>query len=177
MADAFLGEIRIFAGSFAPKYWALCNGQLMPIQQNTALFSILGVQYGGDGRSTFALPNLMGRAPLGQGNGTGLTARTLGGTGGEATVTLLMSQMPAHNHLPAVGKTPGAKEEAVHNVWAKTPGFSGREAYANPSGGGLGPMSMTAIGAAGGSMPHNNMQQYLAMNYIICISGIFPSRG
>ncbi|UUZ81308.1 tail fiber protein [Paenibacillus sp. P26] len=107
MSDQFVGEIRIFAGNFAPNGWALCNGRLMLISQNTALFSLLGTMYGGDGRTTFALPNLMGRAPIGSGMGQGLTPRSVGQSGGSASVTLLNNEIPSHTHIPNVGSSAG----------------------------------------------------------------------
>lgn len=175
MSEPFIGEIQIFAGNFAPRGWAFCNGQIMSIMQNTALFSIVGITYGGDGKTTFALPNLMGRAPMQQGAGTGLTPRTLGQQGGAAAVTLLPNQMPAHTHV-AQGYDGGATTANTNgNIWAKTTGgrtpppFYASEAP-NVS------MSPQAIGVAGGSQPHNNMQPYLGVNFIIALQGIFPSR-
>lgn len=175
MSEAFIGEIRVFAGNFAPKGWALCNGQLMAIAQNTALFSILGVTYGGDGKTTFALPNLQGRAPVQPGAGPGLTNRTLGEQGGTATVTLLNTEMPAHSHVPQ-GYDGGATTASANgSVWSKTAGRTAPPFYSvnapNVS------MSPQAVGVAGGSQPHNNMQPYLGVNYIIALEGIFPMRG
>lgn len=180
MADAYIGEIRVFAGNFAPKGWALCNGQLMSISQNTALFSILGVQYGGDGKTTFALPNLMGNAPMGQGSGQGLTPRTVGEKVGSSTVTLLTTEMPAHNHMPQAINIQGNARTPAGNYWSQAveEGQLGEEYQSplfNPTPDTL--MSPVALNVAGGSQPHNNMQPYLAMNYIICLQGEFPSRG
>lgn len=170
--DPYIGEIRIFAGNFAPNGWALCNGQLMPIASNTPLFSILGTTYGGDGKTTFALPNLMGRAPLHAGAGPGLTPRTLGEMDGEASVTLLTTQMPAHTH--AVSCASAANQDAPTNaVWAGT-GRGGGNVYATSADGAmLSPQTVTPVGE---SMPHNNMQPYLGMNYIIALQGVFPPR-
>jgi microcystin-dependent protein len=179
MADAYIGEIRIFAGSFAPRGWALCNGQLMAISQNTALFSILGVQYGGDGRVTFGLPNLMGSAPIGQGAGPGLTPRSVGEAVGSATVNLLASEMPAHTHSPMGYSQNGSSQDPTDAVWAQF-SIGGR--------GGVTPvnlygttadtqMSPLALNVSGGGQPHNNMQPCLAMNFIICLDGQFPPRG
>jgi microcystin-dependent protein len=172
--DPFIGEIRIFAGNFAPKNWALCNGQLMPISQNTALFSLLGVTYGGDGKTNFALPNLMGRAPMQQGTGPGLTPRTLGEASGSPTVTLITSEMPMHNHAPqcydggtVVGTTQG-------NVWGGTTGRGASVAFTD--GAPNQQMNPNILGVAGGSMPHNNMQPYLGLNFIIALYGVFPPR-
>lgn len=180
MADAYIGEIRIFAGNFAPKGWALCNGQLMSIAQNTALFSILGVQYGGDGKTTFALPNLMGSAPMGQGAGQGLTPRTVGQMVGSQTVTLLTTEIPAHNHVPQAINDAGTVKDPTNSYWSqsKPEGRPGREQQINlynatPDV----QMSPVALNVAGGSQPHNNMQPFLAQNFIICLQGEFPSRG
>ncbi|MFP3917582.1 tail fiber protein [Lysinibacillus telephonicus] len=178
MADAFTGEIRIFAGNFPPKDWAFCNGQLMSIQQNTALFSILGTQYGGDGKTTFALPNLMGAAPIGQGIGPGLTGRSIGAKVGTETVTLLESEMPAHSHTPQAIPNPGTSGDPNGRIWSETVA-TGRPAQQHPlyNSEVSAVMSPQALGAVGGSLPHNNMQPFLAVNYIICLYGEYPSRG
>ncbi|MED1725689.1 phage tail protein [Brevibacillus parabrevis] len=178
MADAYIGEIRIFAGNFAPKGWALCNGQLMSVQQNTALFSILGVQYGGDGKTTFALPNLMGSAVMNQGQGAGLTNRTVGQKVGNANETLLTSEIPAHTHIPQATVDPGNSAVPTNGYWAPTPEpdpFSGAPLYYDPTPNV--PMSPVALNVTGGSQPHNNMQPFIAQSFIICLSGEFPSRG
>lgn len=176
MADAYIGEIRVFAGNFAPKGWALCNGQLMSIAQYTALFSILGVQYGGDGKTTFALPNLMGRAPMGQGTGQGLTPRAMGSTVGNATVTLSTQEIPAHTHTPMAISLPQNSNDPTDHYWAEAPkSKAGQKKLYTPTPNTQ--MAPDALGIAGGSQPHNNMQPYLAMNYIICLNGEFPSRG
>lgn len=177
MADAYIGEIRIFAGNFAPKGWALCNGQLMSISQNPALFSILSTRYGGDGKTTFALPNLMGTAPMHQGSGQGLTPRSVVGQQvGKSTVTLLTTQIPAHTHIPQAMDQPGTIDNPEGAVWAKTQGD-----VFNPSVPAFDstpnvPMSPVALSVAGGSQPHNNMQPFIAQNFIICLQGEFPSR-
>lgn len=180
MADAYIGEIRVFAGNFAPKGWALCNGQLMSIAQNTALFSILGVQYGGDGKTTFALPNLMGSAPMGQGSGQGLTPRTVGQKVGSSTVTLIEPEIPAHTHVPQAINDAANTPTPTNNYWSQPPlegppGLEVQSPVYNPTPNT--PMSPVALNVAGGSQPHNNMQPFLAMNYIICLQGEFPSRG
>ncbi|PWK13483.1 phage tail protein [Tumebacillus permanentifrigoris] len=177
MAEAFIGEIRVFAGNFAPRDWAFCNGQLMSIAQNTALFSLLGTQYGGDGRTTFALPNLSGRAAMSQGQGPGLTERTVGEQVGSGTVTLLTTEIPAHTHIPQAVAAKGTATDPTNTVWAETPpqGRTGTQIplyAATPNV----TMSPLALSVAGGSQPHNNMQPFLAMNFIICLYGIFPSR-
>jgi microcystin-dependent protein len=178
MSDAYTGEIRIFAGNYAPYNWAFCNGQLLPISQNTALFSLLGVQYGGNGSTTFALPNLQGSVPIAAGAGPGLTPRMTGETGGSATTALLTSEMPAHNHLPMGYASDGTTAAPAGDVWAQAsePGRHGATPINlfNPTPDT--PMSPMALGLAGGSAAHNNMQPYLGLNFIICLNGIFPPR-
>ncbi|PUA38191.1 phage tail protein [Paenibacillus elgii] len=172
--DSFLGEITIFAGSFTPKGWAVCNGQLMPIAQNAALFSILGVKYGGDGKTTFALPNLQGAAPIHKGQGPGLTERIIGQSGGSQRVTLMAAELPIHTH-PVNSAASGSGTTVEGMVWAKTPGRVGGAAYGSFTNTVM--MNTGAIQSEGGSQPHNNMQPYLAVHFIICISGNFPPRG
>jgi microcystin-dependent protein len=174
MSDPFLAEIRIFTGNFAPKGWALCDGQLLPISQNTALFSLLGTSFGGDGKSNFALPNLQGMAPMFWGQGPGLSLRDLGETGGETEVTLLTTEIPAHRH--PVGATslvgdqvsPGGMVPAV-------PGMT-RGAHAYGGGDANTTMAPSALAPAGGGLPHNNMQPYLTLTFIIALQGVFPAR-
>ena len=175
MSSPFVAEIRIFAGNFAPLGWAFCNGQLMPISQNTALFSLIGTFYGGDGRSTFGLPNLQGSAPLGQGQGPGLTERFLGETGGEQFVTLLQTEMPAHLHTVRCSSANADKNDPTNNVWAVT---GARRATVNQYAANTPTVSMSnsALSVAGGSLPHNNMPPYLALNFIIALQGVFPPR-
>lgn len=172
MADQYIGEIRIFAGNFAPRGWALCNGQLMPIAQNTALFSLLGTRYGGDGKTTFALPNLQGRAAMHWGNGPGLTERALGENGGTPGVTLLTSEMPAHSHVP-MGAASANAVATTNSVWAGA-GRGGGNLYtsAPPNT----QMSVQALQPNGQGMPHNNMQPYQVLNFIIALEGYFPPR-
>ncbi|HWE63356.1 MAG TPA: tail fiber protein [Chloroflexota bacterium] len=169
MSNPFLAEIRIFAGNFAPKGWATCNGQILPISQNTALFSLLGTTYGGDGRSNFALPNLRGAAPLQRGQGPGLTLRDLGESGGEQTVTLLTSEMPAHTHSAFPGPGAGTALSPANDTWSAYRGFQ-FAATADSQ------MSPQAISVAGSSLPHNNMQPYLVLTFIIALQGVFPAR-
>jgi microcystin-dependent protein len=174
MADQFLGEIRAVGFNFAPQGWALCNGQLLPISQNTALFSLLGVNFGGDGRSTFGLPNLQGNAPMDQGNGAGLSQRTMGETEGSTAVTLLTSEMPSHNHIAANAAASTSEAPATNVVF----GGGGRgkpEAFGTPSAS-VAPMSAQALAVTGGSQPHNNMPPYVTLNFIIALQGIFPAR-
>ncbi len=170
MSDPFIAEVRIFAGNFAPRNWAFCNGQLLQISQNTALFSILGTTYGGDGRTTTALPDLQGRAVMHPGNGPGLTSRSLGQTGGNETITLTEQQMPAHSHaVQATGVT--ANSTSPENaIFAQS--FESESFYDSPSSLVDGPLTANT----GGAEAHNNMQPYLALNYIIALQGIYPSR-
>jgi microcystin-dependent protein len=177
MSNPFLAEIRIFTGNFAPKGWALCDGQLMPISQNTALFSLLGTTYGGDGKSNFALPNLQGCAPMQAGQGPGLSLRDLGETSGEQTVTLLQTEMPAHSHTAQALSTGGGNNDPTNNVWGDphvgkakdpiyTPSVPANNVQMNPFG--------TSI--AGGNLPHNNMPPFLGLTFIIALQGVFPAR-
>ena len=173
MADPFVAEIRIFPFNFAPKGWAWCNGQLMPISQNTALFSLLGTTYGGDGKSTFALPDLQGRAPMHPGQGPGLSLHDLGETGGAEAVTLLESEMPVHAHQ-VMSSTFGG-DNILPGPTVTLAGSSGGNAYAPPP-----PTSQAAAQAlppAGGDQPHNNMMPYLTFYFCIALQGVFPPRG
>lgn len=177
MVDAYIGEIRMFAGNFAPAGWALCQGQIMPISQNTPLFSLLGTMYGGNGTSTFALPNLCGTAPVAYGQGNGLQEWVQGEVQGSEGVTLISTEMPAHNHNIAANSQPGIVDIPTNNYPANSQdsGFSGNTDYATTTPNTtLNPM---ALGVAGGSVPHNNMQPYLTVNYIIALQGVFPPRG
>ncbi|PUA81375.1 phage tail protein [Nocardioides currus] len=179
MADPFVAEIRAFPFNFAPRGWAFCNGQLLPISQNTALFSLLGTTYGGNGTSTFALPDLQGRAAVHPGQGPGLSLRALGETGGVESVTLLESEIPHHRHtLRADQQQATQARPADGRVLAAS---LGGMAYAVPAVGGAAPSPTTAspsvLAPAGGSQPHNNMQPYLTLNYCIALQGVFPPRG
>jgi microcystin-dependent protein len=173
MSEPFLAEIRIFAGNFAPRGWALCNGQLLPISQNTALFSLVGVSYGGDGRSTFGLPDLQGRAPMHQGQGPGLTGRVVGESGGSATVSLLTIEMPAHTHALMASTSPASGRDPTNNPLARSRNGNAYQTTVNQN---VVSMAPQAVGMAGGSLPHNNMQPYLALTFIIALQGIYPSR-
>lgn len=176
MADNFLGEIRIFPFNFAPSGWAMCNGQLLPISQNTALFSLLGTFYGGDGMSNFGLPNLQGRVPVNNGQGAGLSPYSLGQAGGETAVTLLQSEIPSHNHTISANNGNGDMENPQNTIWAKSHlGKTQINIYNNSAGNGLN-MNSVAFALAGGSLPHNNMSPYLTLNFCIAMTGIFPSR-
>jgi microcystin-dependent protein len=176
MADQFVGEIRIFGFNFAPTGWALCNGQLIPISQNTALFSILGTTYGGNGTSNFALPNLQGSAPLQAGQGPGLSLRDLGEFGGEPTVTLLASEIPAHNHTARCFNGAGNLTSPAGNVAAMASVGRQSENRYSASAGTAPSMNPQAVAPAGGGQPHNNMPPYLVMNFCIALQGIFPPR-
>lgn len=178
--DEYMGIIKIFAGNFAPKGWAFCNGQLMNISQFSALFSLLGTTYGGDGRVTFALPDLRGRVPVGPGTGPGLPTVNLGEVDGQTTHTLIQSEIPAHIHTFAVNSGNSTQNGATSGATIATPGaMSGRTFTptmgfntSNPDTG----LNAASITPAGGSQPHNNMQPYLGINYIICLEGLYPPR-
>ena len=176
MADPFVAEIRIFPFNFPPKGWAFCDGQLLPISQNTALFSLLGTTYGGDGQSTFALPDLQGSAAMHPGQGQGLSLRDLGERSGVESVTLLESEMPIHAHQ--VGRAQaanGTSQSPVGNVWAQAPAGRGTLAlYGLPPA--TGTMNTLALAPAGGSLPHNNMPPYLTLFFCIALQGVFPPR-
>lgn len=182
MSDQFLAEIRIFPFNFAPVGWAMCNGQLLPISQNTALFSLIGTNFGGDGRSTFGLPNLQGAAPLQQGQGPGLSLRSLGEQGGETSVTLLSTQMPAHSHAIFASTSPGKTTSASGNqlgVGSSGGGKTGQTVVnlysANPAKATTG-LAANSMSGAGGGQAHNNLQPYLTLNFCIALQGIFPPR-
>ena len=170
--EGFIGEIRMFAGNFPPRNWAFCEGQLLPIAQNTALFSILGTTYGGNGQTTFALPDLRGRVPLHPAQGPGLSNYTLGEMGGTETNTLTVAQMPAHNHTVSAVAAEGNQNSPTGNLPADTKLLD--KEYSDASTTTL--MKNSMIGVTGGNQPVNNVQPYTAINYIICIQGIFPSR-
>jgi microcystin-dependent protein len=173
MADPFVAEIRIVPFNFAPKGWAWCNGQLMPLSQNTALFSLLGTTYGGDGKSTFALPNLQGSAPMHPGQGPGLSLHDLGESGGSESVTLLETEMPAHTHPLKAGADPA--DAQVPSSEVSLARSSGGSAY-NPNAAGVTAMAGVALTPAGGGQPHNNLQPYLTLNFCIALQGVFPPR-
>jgi microcystin-dependent protein len=168
MATPFLGEIRIFAFNYAPKNWAQCNGQLMSIAQNQALFSLLGTTYGGNGQTTFALPDLRGRAPFHWGNGAGSNF-VLGQQGGEETHALVTSEMPTHTHAVSANASSDNQGNPQNNYWAN----SGRNHFAGSSNAA---MATAAASTAGGSQPHANLSPYLVVNICMALTGIFPSR-
>lgn len=173
MSEPFIGQIIMFAGNFAIQNYAQCDGQLLSIAQNTALFSILGTTYGGNGQTTFGLPNLRGRVPVHYGSGPGLSSYSLGEMGGQEDVTLVSSQMPAHNHSWQVSSSPG---NVISPAGAVAAGDASGQAYTyiqsapNTAG------HAQAIGVSGGSQPHNNLQPYLAVNFQIALYGIYPPR-
>lgn len=174
MANPFVAEIRIFPFNFAPKGWAFCDGQIMPLSQNTALFSLLGTTYGGDGKSNFALPNFQGSAPMHQGQGPGLSLRDLGETGGEETVTLLQTEMPLHPHSANADSGGGSANDPTGNVWAATViGRQGINVYGTAAGTTMNPL---ALSVTGGSLPHNNLMPYLVLNFCIALQGVYPPR-
>jgi microcystin-dependent protein len=176
MSSPFLGEIRIFAGSFAPNGWAFCDGRLITISQNTALFSLLGTTYGGNGVSNYALPNLQGRAPLQAGQGPGLSIYDLGQSGGETTVTLTSPEMPSHTHAVSCYDGSGDVTNPVGSVWASTNVGKQKQNLYSQTPGSSPQQSAQAFTPIGGSSPHNNMPPYLTLTFIIALQGVFPSR-
>jgi microcystin-dependent protein len=172
MADPFVAEIRIFPFNFAPRGWAWCDGQLLPLSQNTALFSLLGTTYGGNGKTTFALPDLQGRAPMHPGQGPGLSLHDLGETGGSETVTLLESEVPSHSHAVSASQADGNSQTPANEKLATGVGIG---QYGTP--GALTQLAPDALVPAGGDQPHNNLQPYLTFYYNIAMQGVFPPRG
>ncbi len=164
MSSPYIGEIRIFAGNFAPVDWAFCNGALIPISENEALFNLIGTTYGGDGVNTFALPNLQSRVPIHMGGGF-----VLGQQGGEEIVTLTVEQMPSHTHVPQADSGNGAQTSPAGNVWANSANFPYSNNAPNAS------MAPQAVATSGGSQPHDNMIPYLVVDFIISLFGIYPS--
>jgi microcystin-dependent protein len=176
MADPFVAEIRIFPFNFAPRGWAWCDGQLLPLSQNTALFSLLGTTYGGNGKSNFALPDLQGRVPMHPGQGPGLSLHDLGEEGGSETVSLLESEIPSHSHAMQAANSEGNSQSPVSNNFAA--GVGGITLYAPPPPpGSLTPLADNALAPAGGDQPHNNMMPYLTFYFNIALQGVFPPRG
>ena len=173
MANPYVGEIRIFGGNFAPSGWAFCNGAIQAIAQNNTLFTLIGTTYGGDGQSTFALPDLQGRVPVGLGQGTGLTNRIIGEKSGVENVTLTVPQIPAHTHVPLCSTDAGDSISPAGTYWAANANTSLPQFAAAPNA-----TSMNAAGVAnaGGSQPHNNLMPLLTISFIISLFGIFPSQ-
>jgi microcystin-dependent protein len=174
MSDPFVAEIRIFPFNFAPRGWAWCDGQLLPLSQNTALFSLLGTTYGGNGKSNFALPNLQGRAPMHPGQGPGLSLHDLGEQGGSETVTLLESEIPAHSHTLRASSDVG--DSFAPNPSTSLAASTGAAAY-QPSATSSVQLAPEALLPAGGDQPHNNLQPYLTFYFCIALQGVFPPRG
>ena len=169
--DSFIGSIDMVGFNFAPKGWATCDGQLLPINQNQALFSLLGTTYGGNGVTTFALPDLRGRVPIHQGQGPGLSSYVMGQRAGEENHTLIANEIPIHNHSLAVNTNAGTSDNPAGNYMASN--SEGIKQYSNSAGSNA---NSASIGNAGGNQPHNNMPPYLCVNFVIALQGIFPSR-
>ena len=175
MADPFVAEIRIFAFNFAPKGWAFCDGQLLPISQNTALFSLLLTTYGGDGKSTFALPNMQGNAPMHPGQGPGLSLHDLGEMSGSDTVTLLQTEIPLHTHAMRAHNG----DQADHQIPGPTTSLAqsaNGSAFQTTTNANLAQLAFQALSPAGGDQPHNNLMPYLTLNFCIALQGVFPPR-
>jgi microcystin-dependent protein len=171
MSDPFVAEIRMFGFSFPPKGWAFCNGQLLPLSQNTALFSLLGTVYGGDGKSTFALPNLQGSVPMQPGQGPGLSARYLGEMSGSEFITLIESEIPNHTHSLVSSESDANSRVPTNRMPAGGVGVGAYAPLANTT-----TMALNAASVAGGSLPHNNLMPTLAVNFCIALQGTFPPR-
>jgi len=172
--DPFVAEIRIFPFNFAPKGWAFCDGQILPLSQNTALFSLLGTTYGGDGKSNFALPNMQGNAPMHPGQGPGLSLHDLGETGGSETVSLLESEIPSHSHGLFATVENGTQGTLTTGITLAT--SVGGALYQKQVNNNLVNMNDNALAPAGGDQPHNNMQPYLTLNFCIALQGVYPPR-
>jgi len=175
--DPFVAEIRIFPFNFAPRGWAFCDGQLLPLSQNTALFSLLGTTYGGNGQSNFALPNMQGNAPMHPGQGPGLSLHDLGETSGSETVTLLITEMPSHSHPPVNARAAGGQANPTGNMWGTSNASKVAAFFYAPAQGTPVVMNPISFGPVGGSLPHNNMMPYLTLNFCIALQGVFPPRG
>ncbi len=173
MSEPFIGEIRMVGFNFAPRGWALCDGQLLSIAQNNALFALLGTQFGGDGRTTFGLPDLRGRAAMHAGSGPGLSLRRIGDKFGQESVTLVASQMPAHTHAAAASSGSGNANSPIGRIWSKDAGVQSATYTGNAPDG---TMAANAITNAGGGQGHDNMPPVLVVNFVIALVGLFPSR-
>ncbi|MBI1782775.1 MAG: phage tail protein [Sphingobacteriales bacterium] len=167
MAQPYVGEIRMFAGNFAPAGWMFCEGQLVPISENETLFNLIGTTYGGDGQSTFSLPDLRGRVPIHMGNGF-----TLAETGGAEEITLTVSQIPSHSHVPRANSGNGTSTDPANNFWAAQPSLLQYSATGSANIN----LAANTLASTGGSQPHTNFQPYLCLNFIISLFGIFPSQ-
>ena len=170
MSDPYIAEIRIFAGNFAPRNWAFCDGQLLSISQNTALFAVVGTTYGGDGRTDFALPDIRGRAVIGAGSGPGLSSRTLGQEGGTTSATITEAHLPSHGHGAFADAVPADDDDPQGGILASTPGAAVYGPATN-----LVPMAPDALTSVGSGGEHTNMQPHLVLQYIIALHGIFPT--
>jgi microcystin-dependent protein len=177
MAQPYVGEIRLFAGNFAPLGWMFCDGQLLAIAENETLFQLIGTTFGGDGQSTFALPELRGRVPIHMGQKSGLSNRILGQLGGSETTVLLANQLPPHLHVAVGSSAPGDSDDPTGRTWAASAALQfivdGGAGFPNANSS----MNPASLGATGGGQPHNNMMPYVGVNYIISLFGIFPSQG
>jgi microcystin-dependent protein len=174
VSDPYVGEIRMFGGSFAPSGWAFCNGQLMPISENDTLFNLLGTTFGGDGQETFGLPDLQGRAPIHQGTGSSGSTYMLGQTGGVESVTLTTQQIPVHSHLPLGSTDPATSSDPREHVLASLPAAGTRSAYGTDAP--FGSLDPSSVSGSGGSQPHDNMQPYAVITFIISLFGIYPTQ-
>lgn len=172
MSEPFVGEIRMFAGNFAPRGWAFCDGQLLAVSQNDALFSLLGTIYGGDGRTTFALPDMRGRIPIHAGSGPGLSDRRLGSKGGQENVTLTTNQLPSHSHTPKASGALATSPNPQTNVTGTSTTLNAFIANDPPTAA----LNSSTITAVGGSRSHTNLQPFICINFIIALFGIYPSR-
>jgi microcystin-dependent protein len=177
MSTYFLGEIRMFGGNYAIKHWAFCNGQLMSIAQNQALFSLIGTTYGGDGRTTFALPDLRGRLPMSQGQGPGLSNYVMGQSSGSENVTLTINEMPMHTHQFSATADNATTADIANNVLPGQPTTANSKLYAEPGNAGTPtPLAQSAVGLSGGNLPHSNLMPSLCVTFIIALQGMYPSR-
>lgn len=172
MSLSYIGEIRMFGGNFAPQGWMFCSGQLIPISENDTMFNLIGTTYGGDGQSTFALPNLNGRVPIHMGTGPGLSPYVIGQSGGVETVTLNTQQIPSHSHTPQCNNTAGGQDAPGNGVWAANSSVS---PYSTQPPAAASALASQAVGQAGGSQPHENMMPFLAVSFIISMFGVFPT--
>lgn len=176
MADPFVAEIRIFPFNFAPHGWAFCNGQLLPLSQNTALFSLLGTTYGGNGQSNFALPDFQGNIGMHPGQGPGLSLHDLGERSGSETVTLLITEMPLHTHTPVNAKVGGGQANPGGNMWGTSNAAKAAANFYAPAAASPVLMNPLSFGPSGGDQPHNNMMPYLTLNFCIALQGVYPPR-